>query len=246
MIGINYIKSILQEGTIEADITYANLVVVNNPIAVKHFLNQYSMPFLKYIGREIVRVSPVILISGEADYTLPIMGEYYEFISAPNINGIPGWRKLFLYEGKNGSRLYSYVSTITLRYFISVQSRRKKQSSILTSFYEGEKIESVEMEVLMDYNGFERDKIMHQSDEMRNAWQKLPERDQKVLECLVVDGISGLEAFQLLSPYLNPKLNIPIDDWTTKQKQDAMALLKQRAKKHLRQLIIVERQKNRK
>ena len=74
---------------------------------------------------------------------------------------------------------------------------------------------------------------------MKSAFKKLKERDQKALQYLVIDKMHGLDAYPLLEEYIHPK---PKDDmtseevkkaWTTKQKQDAISLMKGRALEYL-------------
>ena len=49
---------------------------------------------------------------------------------------------------------------------------------------------------------------------------------------MVMDNVSGLDAFDELEDDLSKTAKIPTSTWTTKQKQDAMALQKARALKH--------------
>ena len=85
-------------------------------------------------------------------------------------------------------------------------------------------LEKNEIENLMDYK-------------LKTALLKLPYREQLIIKLMIMDNASGLEAFEDLKPYLRSK--IPFTDWSDKQKQDAMALLKGRALKHLKQLLVI-------
>jgi len=103
-------------------------------------------------------------------------------------------------------------------------------------------------EELLDYRDYESLLKCDQSEEegdnithtrMKRAFSKLKERDQKVLQYLVIDKKAGIDAYPLLEEYIHPqsKDGMTGDEvkkaWTTKQKQDAVSLMKGRALQYL-------------
>lgn len=199
-----------------------------------YFLGDYSIPFLTVIAADLFHC-------GWED----IYGEYYEFISKENHETKIPFYKLTLFKGKNDSNLKSYTSTITSRYFSSQkkeEERRSKKNKIVSidegqtikqDNYGGEVIDNPWFALLID-KSTSKDATMEIS--INNALNKLPEREQLIIKLMVMDDASGLEAFEDLAPYLNPS-KLPLSEWSDKQKQDAMALLKGRALKHLKQLL---------
>ena len=70
---------------------------------------------------------------------------------------------------------------------------------------------------------------------MRNAFALLNERDKLVLKCLVIDKVSSIDAFDILGEHIKPRPRNNMSsaevkaNLSTKQKQDAVSLLKGRA-----------------
>ena len=104
---------------------------------------------------------------------------------------------------------------------------------------EGELLEYVDYESLLKCETTPEDGEESQIQCVRQAYQMLPERYRCVLRCLVIDQMSALDAFPLLSPFVHPrpKDGLTSDEvkeaWTAKQRQDALSLLKGYALKHL-------------
>ena len=76
---------------------------------------------------------------------------------------------------------------------------------------------------------------------VRKAFQMLSERYRLVLHYLVIEKMSALDAFPLLDSYIHPrpKDGLTSDEvkkaWSSKQRQDALSLLKGYALKHLQE-----------
>ena len=74
---------------------------------------------------------------------------------------------------------------------------------------------------------------------MKQAFAMLKARDQKVLEYMVIDKMSGIDAYVLLESFVHPQAKDGLTSaevkaqWTLKQKQDVVSLMKGRALKHL-------------
>lgn len=198
------------------------------------FLEDYSLSILNSIARNICHCK-----------TLEIFGEYYEFISRPDFATLTPYYKLTLYENKNGADLKTYVSSITTRYFRRVQQKKVKEEKRLVSMDESDRlvitfsgnevIENPWFELLL--SGGESSGHALEDEELRQALGQLPYREQLIIKLTVMDDASGLEAFEELKGYLNPK--IPLEEWNDKQKQNAMALLRGRALQHLKKILDV-------
>lgn len=232
-------KILKQLQTIEGDKEIAKRVVRNDKLAVHYFLGEFSIPFLDYIGREIMKVEEYY-INNAWHYYPNISEDYFEFIGAKFIEGIPTWHKVSLYKGlKNKgtkeARLYTYINTITVRHFIALKKKKDKNKE--KSF--DDMLESLSTSILKEYDGF--DEILLKEDpqeykELDIAWGKLSQKDQLILKYLVIEELDPLEIFDEMIQYVQTTID-PMS-FTKKQKQDAMSLMKQRAKKHLRELII--------
>lgn len=225
--------------TVEGDKEIAKRVVKNDVQTVHYFLGEFSIPFLDYIGREIMKEEDYY-IDNEWHYYPNISGDYYQFIGAEFKDDKPTWHKVSLYKGiKNKgtkeARLYTYINTITVRHFIALKKKKDKNKE--KSF--DDMLESLNTSILKEYDGF--DEILLEDDpqeykELDIAWSKLSQKDQLILKYLVIEELNPLEIFDEMILYAQTTID-PMS-FTKKQKQDAMSLMKQRAKEHLRKLII--------
>ena len=199
------------------------------------FLKEYSTPMLSSIAADLFHCG-----------YKEIYGEYYEFISQENPETKVPFYKLTLFQGKNNSNLKSYTSTITTRYFTNkkiVDDKTKNKTRLVsidegqtlkTDVFGGEAIYNPWFALLLDKE-VKKDGVLE--TKVNKAFAELPEREQLVINLMVKDNASGLEAFEDLKDYLNPREDNPISEWDDKNKQDAMALLKGRALKHLKKIL---------
>lgn len=228
-------------GNVEEDLAFAKLIVANHPEAISYFMGDYSIQLLRYVVKNILH------LKSNYEYGEPanvIAGDYYIFIAAPfnELKGsIPQWHKIDLYKGENDARLYSYVSYITKNHFIKNKKKyedREKDSLELLEF--------IDYETLLGYDYADDGVDVDASETLQmlhKAFLSLKERDQIVLQYLVMDKMHWSEAFDELRIYLDPKgpnnewINWSSEEkqkaidkyWNSKQKQDAMAGLKKRA-----------------
>ena len=83
---------------------------------------------------------------------------------------------------------------------------------------------------------------------MRKAFAQLSEKDKLVLTCLVIKKMPAIDAYPMVEDMIHPlaKNGMTSDqvksNWSVKQRQDAMSLMKGRALNHL--LIKYNEQKN--
>ena len=205
----------------------ANRVVHNNSEAVHYFLTDFSEPIVRHIEYDIMKRD--------------VYGDYYIFISAPiNEESVPQWKKVSQYKGDN-CQLNTYVSCIACRHFCKIAQKEKEEN-----LRNGDMIEYIDYESLLGYD-YHDEEESETSVRMRKAYNNLSEKDREVLRLLLIENMSGIEAFPVLSQYITPKAKDGMtseqvkESWSTKQRQDAMSLLKGRALDHLKQQFLKTR-----
>ena len=228
--------------SVEADLEIARRVVNNDKAAVQYFLGNFSIPFLDYIGKTIMKLDGHYIDDVLCFYP-DIAGEYYEFIGAKFVDQKPTCHKVSLYKGiknkgEKEARLYTYINTITVRHFVALKKKSDKKDE---KNYE-DMPEYMSISILKDYEGF--DEISFDKDDPRfleldAAWRKLPEKYRLILTYLVIEDRKPIEIFDEMIQYVDT--HIPPEQYTRKQKQDAMALMKQYAKRCLRNIILEQR-----
>lgn len=218
----NDIKRCLSEDPeYEVNRVLAKMVVANEPKAVHYYLTDIGIPIMKHIEYSIMHRD--------------ITAEYYIFLSSPFDEGEerPLWHRVDLYKGIN-CLLSSYTSNIACRHFCKLANRERDRRES-----EGELLEYVDYESLIRCESVTDDEEGSQTQCVRRAYQMLPERYQCVLRCLVIDKMSALDAFPILSPFIHPRAKDGLSSeevkagWSNKQRQDALALLKGYALKYL-------------
>lgn len=203
-----------------------------------YFLTEFSYPFLDYIAVAICN----------SETSAEISGEYYEFISKMDIKTNTPYYKLTLFKGIRDSSLQSYVSIITTRYFTAIEKKKAKTEDNIVSidsfdisrkdFSGSDVIDNpwyttlIECEDVDSLN--EEDQTCQQ---LIDALNLLPEREQLVIKLMVMGDSSTLDAFDELEPFIALTAKTPTSEWTKKQKQDAVSLLKGRALEHLKKII---------
>ena len=220
-------KALRNDSDYAANKELANRVVHNDPEAVHFFLTVLSEPIVKHIESNIMKRD--------------VYGDYYIFISAPiNDESVPQWKKVSLYKGDN-CLLNTYISCIACRHFCKIAQKEKEDN-----LRNGDMIEYVDYESLLEYD-YHDEEESETSIRMRKAYNNLSEKDREVLKLLLIENMSGIEAFPILSQYITPKPKDGMtseqvkESWSTKQRQDAMSLLKGRALDHLKQQFLKTR-----
>lgn len=227
----------LSKHNIDANIEFAFRIVHNYHEEIEYFLGDFSDPILAYISNHITQNENV-------------RTEYYQYLGRPfdEDGANPEWRSIQLYKANNGCSLNSYVNGIACRYFCRITNAKKKRAEKEVGL-----IENLDYNALLKCDRAEEDFPIKEEDpnnaRVRRAFEMLDERDKMTLSLLVVEAVSGLEAFDVLSDYMNPEDvkdengNVVITgreamkSWTNKQKQDSVALLKGRAIKHLSKIF---------
>lgn len=205
----------------KANKEFAVRIVRNDIDAIHYFLIDYSDPIVKHIEHDIMKRD--------------VYGDYYIFISAPiDDNQMPRWRKIELYKGDD-CKLNTYVTCISCRHFCKLAKKEKE-----ISLKNEELIEYVDYETLLDCDREISDGESEFSTRMRVAYNRLKEKDKEVIRLLIIENMSSLEAFDILKHYVKPKAKDGMtsdevkESWTSKQRQDVVALLKGRALSRLK------------
>ena len=201
----------------------AKMIVSNETKAVHYYLTEIGLPIMKHIEYSIMHRD--------------ITAEYYIFLSSPydNQEEKPLWHRVDLYKGIN-CLLSSYTSNIACRHFCKLANKEKRISE-----KEGDLLEYVDYESLIRCESISNEEDNSQMQCVRKAFQMLSERYRLVLHYLVIEKMSALDAFPLLDSYIHPrpKDGLTSDEvkkaWSSKQRQDALSLLKGYALKHLQE-----------
>lgn len=214
---------------VEANLTFARLVIIGEPLNTEYFFGEYSFPILKWII--ITLYAPKNKDFREVLYQFT--GDYYDFVSGPyDDNNKPQWYQLTSYRGDNGLKLKTWLRSHGYQYFSKKKIKSDKQSSS-----ESELIEFVDYEALLGLeNGTAEysDKDLLYRERLQRAWSTLSERDKNILHFLVIEKLHWEDAYDELNCYINPhKGRGVMEKWSDKRKQDALSLMKARAIKHL-------------
>lgn len=215
MIDWNDFKKCLNNDTdYTANKELAKMIVSNENRAVHYYLTEIGIPIMKHIEFSIMHRD--------------ITAEYYIFLSSPydNKEEKPLWHRVDLYKGIN-CLLSSYTSNIACRHFCKLANKEKRISE-----KEGDLLEYVDYESLIRCESISDEEDNSQMRCVRKAYQMLSERYRLVLHYLVIEKMSALDAFPLLDSYIHPrpKDGMTSDEvkkaWSSKQRQDALSLLK--------------------
>ena len=195
-------------------------VVLNNTTVVNFYLGPMNEGL----------VSKLNTVMGHDTYA-----DLFIFLGYPfnEKTGVPEWHRVSLYDARDCT-LKSYTSRIACRHFYKIANKEKKDRE-----RECELLEFRDYESLLKCDQPENDGDTITEKRMKIAFEKLKERDQKVLQYLVIDKMHGLDAYNLLDSFIHPhaKDGFSSDEikasWTLKQKQDVVSLMKGRALKRL-------------
>ena len=198
----------------------ARRVVLNEVTVVNYYLGPMNEGL----------VSKLNSVMGHDTYS-----DLYLFLGYPfdERTGVPEWHRVSLYDARDCT-LKSYTSRIACRHFYKIANKEKKVRE-----RESELLEFRDYESLLKCDQPESDGDTIIEKRMKIAFEKLKERDQKVLQYLVIDKMHGLDAYNLLDSFIHPhaKDGLSGDEikasWTLKQKQDVVSLMKGRALKRL-------------
>jgi hypothetical protein len=220
------IKLITNKKDINANIEFAHRVIDNNRDAVDYYLGYLTKPIVKYLSEKVM--------------FREMTGEFFDFISHPynEKKGVFMWKPITYYSGKNNCSLRTYTSDIASRQFYKIRKQEKEINNSSQDIIEYYDYESLLF--LSDTTYSEEDEALDEMKRrLRIAFSKLTEKEKAAIQLLVIDKVSGLEAFDQLKKYLNPKLiaSGEPDQWSAKEKQNRVSVLKGRALEKLLKLF---------
>lgn len=219
----------LLDSSIDANLQFAQYVIIQEPNNTKFFFGDYSYDIVKWIAISIYSVN-----AKEADNVIyQLYGDYFEFVTNPidDFNK-PQWYQLKSYKGLNDMKLKSWLMKNAHQFFA-----RKKQKDDKKKISEGEILDIVDYEALLGLGDSQEsltDCECIYRDRLAKAWSALSEKDKNVLHFLVIEKLYWEDAFDELNEYINPRDGRQvISSWSDKRKQDALAMMKAQAVKHL-------------
>jgi hypothetical protein len=170
-------------------------------------------------------------IMGENNHQ-SILADFYEYVRKDD------WKVLDGYKGINNASLETYLSKCAYRYFkkqkISLDKQKKNETELTENIPDMTSI--LEM-IIEDMDTKENEK----SQKLWTAFSKLKERDQKILRYQVIGNRSSLEIADEMWEYVHRRDNVSMDQLTSKQIQDTIALMKKRAIYYLCKLLMNEK-----
>lgn len=211
---------------VEANLKFAREIAKGNMMHQYYFFGDYSKPILSWIIVKALEKPATKNIERD------IFGKYYEFVAGPFKDSTPQWYQLLCYKGLNGEKLHSWLKRNGRQWFTKEKIKEEKllkKMLELLDFKDYTKLVDVEddSEVLSQEKRQNKERLSI-------AWKKLSDKDQEILQLLVMDKLYWEEAWEELNKYVNPKKGREvIQMWDNKLKQDALARLKSRALKHL-------------
>ena len=212
---------------IEANLKFAKAVREGDSIHQFYFFGEYSKPILKWI------IINALYTSYSDEREREISGKYYEFVAGPFKDSTPQWYQLTCYKGINNEKLHSWLKRNGCQFFRKEKIREDKKEQKMSGL-----LEYVDYSTLINQEDFDdtfdKEELKERIKKLYSAVELLNEKDKKVIELLFFEETEWNIAWNSLSKYINPRLGKEVmQSWSSKRKQDALALLKARALKHL-------------
>lgn len=215
--------------SVDANLRFAQLVINSEPCNTRYFFGDYSYEIIKWIAISVYSANAKEI----DDLIRNLYGEYFEFVTYPvdDLNQ-PQWRQLKLYKGAKGLKLRSWLMKNSHQHFVKkkmVEKLRAANEDRLADFVDYQKI----IETCANTEDITDEEYINRVC-LNQAWASISEKDKTILLCLIIKKMSWKDAFDKLSGYINPREGRQaMETWTDKRKQDALALMKIRALKHL-------------
>lgn len=210
---------------VEANLKFAKEVADGDTMHQYYFFGEYSKPILAWI---IVHALYKSYTSGSER---EITGKYYEFVSGPIKDDIPQWAQLRWYKGINNEKLQTWLKRNGCQWFGKDRVKEGKELELLS-----ELIEFKDYSALNDIEDEEciSDEQLVRERKLQTAWGMLNDKDQEILTIMVIKELHWCESWETLNKHIHPRAGREVmSTWTPKRKQDALALLKERAIEHL-------------
>lgn len=211
---------------VDANLKFAKKVADGDSIHQYYFFGEYSKPILSWIIFHALYKA--YLPSEERE----IIGKYYEFVAGPFKEAVPQWYQLLCYKGKNDEKLHSWLKRNGCQWFRKDKIKEEKENEKLSELLEYRAYDT--LNDVEDDEDFVTDERLEKDRRLSVAWEQLNDKDREVLKLMVMKESHWSDAWEILNKYISPKAGRDVMlTWTSKRKQDALALLKERAIKHL-------------
>lgn len=210
---------------VEANLKFAKEVAAGDSMHQYYFFGEYSKPILSWI------IVHALYKSYTTNAERAITGQYYEFVAGPFKECIPQWAQLKWYKGINNEKLHSWLKRNGCQWFRKDKNKEEKEWGKLS-----ELLEFKDYGALNDVedNDYLSDEQLVKEQRLQTAWGMLSDKDQEVLTLMVIKELHWSESWEALNKHIHPRAGREVMlTWTPKRKQDAMALLKERAIEHL-------------
>lgn len=210
--------------SVDANLKFAKGIIEGDSLHQFYFFGEYSKPILSWI------IVHALYKPYTPNTEREITGKYYEFVAGPFKDLIPQWSQLRWYKGINDEKLHSWLKRNGCQWFRKDNKREEKEWNKLSELLEFKDYGSLK-DVESDDNL--SDEQVEIEARLRAAWGVLNTKDQEVLTIMVIKELHWSKAWEALNKYINPRGGREIMlTWKPKRKQDALALLKDRAIKH--------------
>lgn len=212
---------------VQANLKFAKGIIKKDPLHHFYFFGEYSKPILSWIIIHALDGFPT------ESAIVDISGKYYEFVAQPFEEDTkkPQWYQLHCYQGRNNQKLKGWLQTNGRQWFIKDKLKEAKDNH-------HNEIESISLDALLGLDKAEEeitDEELAARQKVKKAWTQLSDKDKEVLTVLVLHKTHWTKAWEKLSRHIKPEEGYPpMETWSNKTKQDALARLKIRAKKHLK------------
>ena len=210
---------------VEANLKFAKEVVEGDSMHQYFFFGEYSKPILSWI------IVQALYKSYTPDAEKEITGQYYEFVAGPFKDNAPQWSQLKWYKGINNEKLHSWLKRNGCQWFRKDKIKEEKEWGKLSGLLEFKDCRALNDVEDDDYLS---DEQLVNEHRLQAAWGMLNDKDQEVLTLMVIKELHWSKSWETLNKYINPRSGREVMlTWTPKRKQDALALLKERAIEHL-------------
>lgn len=211
----------------DADLELAKRVVNNNIPSVNYYTGEFSDSIVQYIKRKIY----------EGDD--PRSDMFFVLSSPVRDDGSFSWHRVSLYQAYKGCSLHTYTENICVREMVKFAKRKKKISNKERAF-----LDYLDYRSLVaigatnnDDDDDEDEKLLKAAKvkRVKEAFLLLNEKNQRVIQLLVIEKHRALDVYDQLEMFIHPKPKNGLtseevkQSWSDKQKQDALSLLKNRA-----------------
>jgi len=228
--------------------------MANDKDSVAYFLETYSKPLLEYVGRNVLKLMPLPIYKPrqndvskleqfeEYSYGIGCYGLYYEFIAAlfEELSHKPQWNKLGYYVDNPRSRFYTYLSVITVRYFLKhhPDDERSAGSDDTSSYDENERLYLMLSLKLQDKD----DEVVFSEEmyqELEVARSMLKAKDARIIELACFSDLSTMEIAEQMKDEFETNPSI----MSKKDVQTRISQWKNRALVRLSGIITAEKNK---